>query len=294
MSDAGSVPVAAVRPARRFSTAWLVPLAALVVVGVLVVAHLGRARGPEITIGFADAAGLTPGAEIVHRGLAVGVVRDLRPTEDLGGVVVSAELTPEAARLAVVGTEFWIVRPEVSLDRIAGLDTLIGPRYVGVRPGPAGGARRTAFEGLDGPPRLSAPADGSVRVTLRASSLGSIAPGSPVLYRGVVVGTVRAAGLAPDATGVLIAADIGPEHAALVRDNSRFWRAGGLGVDFGLFRGLSVRAESLDRFITAGVAFATPDSAGGAPVPGLVFELADGPEDRWLEWAPSIPLGTED
>jgi len=290
MTEPEAVPVAAVRPARRFSTAWLIPLAALIFIGVLLIAHLTRARGPVITIRFDDAAGLAPGAEIVHRGLAVGIVRDLRPTPDFQSVLVTAELAPEAARLAADGTDFWIVRPEVSLQRIAGLETLIGPRYIAVRPGPEGAPAQTAFIGLEVAPRLGPPAEGSVRVTLRAARLGSITPGSPVFYREIPVGQVRAADLAPDATGVLIALDIEPAYAPLVRDNSRFWRAGGLGVDFGLFRGLSVRAESLDQFVNTGIAFATPNRPGNPPGPDRRFDLADAPDKDWLDWAPSIPL----
>lgn len=290
MTEPETVPVATLRPSRRFSTTWLIPLAALVFVGVLLFTHLTRARGPVITVRFDDAAGLAPGAEIIHRGLAVGIVRELRPTDTLDAVLATAELTPEAALIAVDGTDFWIVRPEVSLDRIAGLDTLIGPRYIAVRPGPAGAPARSDFDGLADPPRLTPAADGSVRITLRAPRLGSVAPGSPVFYREIPVGAVRAADLAPDATGVLIALDIHPAYAPLVRDNSRFWRSGGLGVDFGLFRGLSVQAESLDQLITSGIAFATPNRPGNTPGPAHTFDLADTPDKDWLEWAPAIDL----
>jgi len=290
MTEPDTVPVATVRPSRRVSTTWLIPLAALVFIVVLLVTHLTRARGPVITIRFSDAAGLTPGAEIVHRGLAVGIVRQLRPTDTLDAVIATAELTPNAAQIAVDGTDFWIVRPEVSLDRIAGLETLIGPRYIAVRPGPSVGPPRRAFEGLDTPPRLTPAVDGSVRITLRAPRLGSVAPGSPVFYREIPVGAVRAADLAPDAAGVLIALDIEPVYAPLIRDNSRFWRSGGLGVDFGLFRGLSVQAESLNQLMTSGISFATPNRPGNPPDPDRTFDLADAPENDWLAWAPAIPL----
>lgn len=293
MTEPASVPVAALRPNRRFSTTWLIPLAALIFIGVLLFTHFTRARGPVITIRFDDAAGLAPGTEIVYRGLAVGVVRQLRPTDTLDAVLATAELTPDAAQIAVDGTDFWIVRPEVSLERIAGLETLIGPRYIAVRPGPAGAPARSDFDGLANPPRLTPAADGSVRITLRAPRLGSITPGSRVYYREIPVGAVRAADLAPDATGVLIDLDIEPAYAPLVRDNSRFWRSGGLGVDFGLFRGLSVQAESLNQLMTSGISFATPNRPGNPPAPDRLFDLADTPERDWLEWTPPIPLGPE-
>jgi len=282
-------PVAVVRP-RRFSATWLIPVGALALVGALLFSHLVRERGPAITIRFNDAAGIQPGSEIVHRGLGVGVVRDLRLTDNMTGVLATAELAPHAASLAAEGTAFWIVRPELSLDRVAGLDTLLGPQYIAVRPAPAGSPRASDFEGLDAPPTIAPPADGSLRVALRTPRLGGLVPGSPILYRDVPVGAVRSVSLAPDATGVVVIADIEPAYATLVRDNSRFWRSGGVGVDFGLFSGLSVRADSLTSVINSAVSFATPKRPGETPPDGAVFELADTPDKDWLEWAPAIEL----
>lgn len=284
-----AIPVAVVRP-RRFSVTWLIPIGALLLVAGLLFAHLARERGPTITIRFADAAGIEPGSEIIHRGLSVGVVRDVRLTEDMTGVLATAELAPHASAIAGEGSAFWIVRPEISLERVAGLETLLGPQYIAVRPAPPGAPRASRFDGLDAPPAIAPPADGSIRVTLRAPRLGGLAPGSPVLYRDMPVGAVRSADLAPDATGVIITADIEPRYAPLVRDNSRFWRAGGVGVDFGLFSGLTVRADSLSSVIHAAIAFATPKRPGAEPTDTTVFDLADTPDSDWLEWAPPIEL----
>lgn len=285
------IPTAVVRP-RRISWAWLVPLSAVLLVGAMLYVDLVRDRGPRITILFDDAAGIRQGDAIVHRGLSVGVVRHLRLTEDMTGVIATAELARHAAPLAVEGTEFWIVRPELSLERVAGLETLLGPQYIAARPGPLGAPAADEFVGLDAPPALEPAADGTLRLTLRADRLGSLGPGSPVLYREIRVGSVRSARLAPNATHVLIAIDIEPRFAPLVRDNTRFWRSGGVGFDFGLFRGLSVRADSLTSAINSGVSLATPRRPGDAPSAGAVFELADTPDEDWLEWSPEIELGT--
>jgi paraquat-inducible protein B len=283
-------PVAAVRP-RRFSFVWIVPLLALLGVGGYAWHAATRERGPAIAITFASADGLEPGAEIRHRGVTVGVVRTVELAPGMDAVAVRAELAPWAADLAVEGSSFWIVRPEVSLSRVAGLETILGPRYIGVRPGPAGGARTEAFEGLPSPPRVDAgAADGSLSLVLTAPRVGSIGAGAPVLFRDVPVGVVRGVALAEDASGVEVSVAIDPAYAALVRTNSRFWLASGVGVDWGLFSGLSVRADSLGALIEGAVAFATPDRPGERVAGGHAFELEVSPEDKWLEWDPSIPL----
>jgi paraquat-inducible protein B len=285
--SAVAVPEAMIeRRGRGWSWAWVVPVLALVGVGLFLFVHVSRSRGPTVVISFADAGGVQPGAELLHRGLRVGVVRDVRLAPDLDGVEVWAELLPHAAGLAAEGSSFWIVRPEVSLDRVSGLDTLLGPRYVRVRPG--SGPPRARFVGLEFPP---APEPGTgLAVTLRAASAGSLLPGSPVLYRGLPVGRVTGLSLSDDGTHVRVSAAIEPGRAGLVRENTRFWNAGGVGVDFGLFRGLSVQAGSLDAVFRGGVGLATPTKAGRPAVSGAEFELADKPESEWLSWTPVLDV----
>lgn len=285
------VPVAMVRR-RRVSLTWLVPVAALVFVGVLVWNQVARDRGPMITIRFDDAGGIGHGSEVKYRGVTVGVVREVHLDRGLAGVEVQAELTPSASGLAVEGTEFWIVRAELSLQRVAGLDTLIGPNYITLRPGSPGGSELRSFAALDGPPVVAQPGDGSLRLVLTTDRLGTLGAGAPVLYREIRVGTVRGARLADDAAGVLVSIDIEPRYAPLVHENTRFWRSGGMGVDFGLFSGLSVRADSLESMMMSSISLATPDKKPGErAATGAVYELSDDVDSDWLEWTPAIELG---
>ena len=282
-------PLARVTP-RTTSWAWLVPAFAALLVAGLLLYQAGQQRGPRIQILFDEAVGIDPGAEIVHRGITVGVVRTVELTPDLARVRVSAELAPHAAALAIDGTEFWIVRPELSLQRVSGLETLIGPRYIAVRPGPEGAIGQRTFEGLAEPPVLERGDRDALTVEISATRLGSIAVGSAVVYRDIPVGSVRSCELAEDATGVVIVAEIEPGFAALIRENTRFWRSSGVGVDWGLFRGLSVQAESIDALLTASVSLATPNRPGPRVGPGHAFELAERADDDWLEWDPEIQI----
>lgn len=289
------IPTASVRR-RRVSFFWLVPLVAVGIVGYLVWSQVMGGRGPMITINFTDAGGIEPGSEIIHRGVTVGVVRDMALNSDLHSVRVAAELRPDAAGLAVEGTQFWVVRAEVSLERIAGLETLVGPQYIALQPGDPGAARADSFTGLDAPPRIAPADERALRLTLRTTRLGNLAPGNPVRYREVRVGVVRHAVLSEDATGVLVTIDIEPRYAPLIHEGTRFWRTGGVGVDFGLFSGLTVEADSLDALLNAAISLATPENEkkrGDRAKSGDVFDLADGAEGDWLEWSPVIELGEE-
>ncbi|MEL7471864.1 MAG: MlaD family protein [Planctomycetota bacterium] len=284
-----SPPMATIVPApRRWSLFWLLPIALLIGLGAFAWMQVSRERGPRISIVFDDAAGLEPGADIVHRGISVGVVRRVGLTPDLTRVRVVAELSPTSRALAREGAQFWIVRPQVSLERVEGLETLIGPRYIAVRPAEEGAPFRRRFEGASAPPD-GADAEG-LFIQIKAANAASITPGSPVLYRGIRVGTVGRAALADDATGVLVEAVIDRRYAPIVRENTRFWNAGGVGVDFGLFRGLTVSADSVETVLQGAIAMATPTRAGVRVGNGHVFDMEPAPKESWLDWAPSVQL----
>lgn len=290
--EQNTVPRAAYRPApRRLSALWFLPVAALVgLVGVLLF-QAQASRGMPITIAFEDTAGLEPGADIRYLGTAVGVVRSTRIEWSEGRVVVEAELVPGAEALAASSTRYWIAKPQIGLQGVQGLETILGPRYIEALPDPDGASDRvSAFVGLAGPPVETGSAD-AMLVRLSAPAIGSLTEGVAVRFRGIRVGSVRSVELAGDATSVEIVAAIEQPYDRLVRENSRFWVSGGIGVDFGIFSGLSVQAGSLDSLIEPAIGFATPRRPGDPPFAGAVFELHSEPDADWLEWTPSIPLG---
>lgn len=291
MSENAGIPSSEIVRVRRVTWALLAPLAAAAVLAVLAVQAI-RDRPVPITIRFTEGAGVRPGDPVTCRGVQVGVVKEVGLSGDLAGVVVGVSLARESAALAVEGTRFWIVRPEVSLRGVSGLESLLGPRSIAAVPGVPGSKRASEFDGLVRPPDDAAtPVEGELIVLLRAARRGSIGIGSPVYYRDVQVGAVRSVRLSDDARTVELAAAVEPRYAPLVRDNTRFYNVSGIGVNWGIFGGLSVRTDSLEALIAGGVAFATPDRPGAAVTNGHVFDLAPQPDSKWLEWAPAIPLG---
>src|SRR5688572_21385168 len=122
------LPVAAIAPAPRwggrFSPVWLIPLLALAAAAYLLYQGLSS-RGPLITIELPSGEGIAPGDAVTFRDVRVGEVDSVALSPTLDRVLVRARLARTAAGLAVEGTRFWVVRPEVSLSRVAGLETII-------------------------------------------------------------------------------------------------------------------------------------------------------------------------
>ena len=122
------------RPSAKLSASWLIPILATVVALVLLLQWL-RERGPEVTIVFENVQGLTTDAPVMYRGAIVGRVQSVQLNDTASKIIVTARLRSNAQNLARKGSVWWIVRPEVTLEGITGLDTIISPRYLTLSPG---------------------------------------------------------------------------------------------------------------------------------------------------------------
>jgi paraquat-inducible protein B len=247
-------------------------------------------NGLAISIRVDRADGLSPGTAIRYRGLDVGSVDSIELGDDLQSVILRARVTLATQQIARVGTQFWVVKPELSLTRVTNLDTLVSGQYLEVLPANKAGAKQTEFVALTEPPNQTLSELG-LRLVLSAARRSSLKTGVPVTYREVPVGKVTGYELGQTADRVLIHLLIEPRYAGLVRTGSRFWSTSGIGVEAGLFKGVKVHSESLETIIEGGVAFATPEEpTSNQARPGQTFALFDEPQDEWLLWAPKITL----
>jgi paraquat-inducible protein B len=280
------LPKATLRRNRLFHIAWVVPIVAAAVAGWLVWEHL-RTFGPEVTIQFDQGAGLRIGqTPVKYRGVPVGEVTGVELSKDHKHVLVTARLRRSADSVANEGAIFWIVRPQVGLGTVTGLNTVLSGPEIEVRPG-SGEPRRT-FVGRENPPLD----ESGLRLVLRGERPKSLRANSPVYYRGIEVGTVQKLELSPNAASADATVMIQARYAALVREGSAFWDSSGLSVKGGILKGLEVEIDSLRSLATGGVEFASPPNSPRAK-PGTVFFLYDEPKKEWLGWQAKIPLSAE-
>jgi len=274
-----------------FPVMWVVPVIAALLAAYLVYDQV-REFGPTITIRFKDGSGLKAGrTPIQYNGVRIGEVKSVMLSEDLRDVVVEARLLRSAASVAREGSVFWIARLGSELQDISNLGTVITGAYIQVLPGT--GKPQSDFIGMEDSQAALVP-DG-LEIVLRANRLGSLKPSSPVYYRGIEVGAVRAVQLSADATVAEIHALIKPRYVKLVRTSTKFWNSSGADVKFGLFSGLEINVESLKSLVAGGIVFATPnDPQAKQAKNGAVFPLYDQPAKDWLEWAPKISIPSEE
>jgi len=219
--------------------------------------------------------------------LLVGDVLSVQLTKDAQHVEMRARLDKSAESLARDGSVFWIVRPEVGAGGLHGLETIVSGPYIQVQPG--SGREQKNFIGAEKPPILET-SKGGLEIILTTPNLGSLTVGAPVYYRGMEVGLVRYFVLGKDSTEVDVHILIETDFAPLVRTDSKFWNAGGVGVHFGLFSGFSMSAESLKALVIGGIAFATPPSPGILATNGVIFPLNEKVDKKWLKWSPAIVI----
>jgi paraquat-inducible protein B len=198
---------------------WLAALCLLVAVGVLIWAF--QEVGAAITIHFQQGHGLKPGDALRHRGIEVGEVERVKLEPDLRGVLVRIRLQPDAVGLAREGSRFWIERPQVSLSRVTGLETVMGAKFVAVIPGPAHARAAYDFEGMETPLTLASQDD--VEITVRFDNGHGLTTGSSVRHRGIEVGEITSVELDEDLRGVQVVVRLVGTAARLARRGTQFW-----------------------------------------------------------------------
>tara|TARA_Y100001951_G_scaffold98096_1_gene98532 strand:+ start:1393 stop:3678 length:2286 start_codon:yes stop_codon:yes gene_type:complete len=265
--------MAKTRPASNWSAIWVLPLIALLIGGWLAWRAYSEA-GIQVELIFASGEGIQAGkTELMYKGMAVGKVVSisLDQTGKNRGVVAQLEVNKDLEQYLRKGTSFWLVKPNVSLAGISGLETLVSGNYITFNPGD-GEASRT-FTALTQEPPMSDDVPG-LHLTLKADRLGSLNRDSPVFYKQIQVGRVKSYTLGDDESTVEVKVFIEPEYASLVRKHTRFWNASGISIDADL-SGFKLRSESLASIVAGGIAFATPEHRKDSPPtdPSLPFRL---------------------
>ncbi|QFT56633.1 PqiB family protein [Microbulbifer sp. THAF38] len=265
-----------VRRSRGLPLVWILPLVAGLIAAWLL--YQDMAEGDvHASILFHSGDGLVKGKTVVkYSGVDIGVVQDVRLVPNAkelngaDGVMAEVSLNRSAEYLLVEGTEFWVVKPELSITGISGLETLLSGNYIAVESG--SGKRKREFVALDRPPAFVR-GDG-LRVVLKSRRLGSLSRGSPVYYRQLRVGQVADYSLDEDGNQVGIELFIRREYAYLVHRGSRFWNSSGISIEGGI-SGISINLESLAALFAGGVSFYTPESQRQSPlaVNGTEFKL---------------------
>lgn len=253
------------------SMVWIIPILTALVGGWLIVKTISE-QGPVATISFLTADGIEAGTtRIKYKNVNIGVIDGMEFSEDFSHVLVTANFNQGMDSFLRRNTQFWVVRPQLSLSGVSGLDTLVSGAYISIEPGQ--GAPQFHFVGLEKPPVVLSETIGE-RVVLITQKLGSIDTGSPVYFKGIQAGEVLGYELANDRESVFIHIFINDPYDQLIQGNTRFWNVSGLEVDVSA-DGVNVKTESVKSLIFGGIAFDTPETLEqvSSDTQGLIYTL---------------------
>ena len=224
---------------------------------------------------------LVVGTRVMYRGELVGSVHDI--FRDQETVNVSVGMLPAFRFLLKEKSQFWVVRPDVSLTGLSDTDALFGGAYININSGI--GEEQSHFMLSQTPPAKHSSATG-LQLSLTAFSGNVVNPGSPISYRGILVGQVDNVALDSKEDKVLINVTIDEEYRHLITNFTRFYNASGITVSGGIGNFI-VKSESTDAILRGGISFYNPENTNEEKVE----ELAEFPLYQNVEYARLAGIG---
>lgn len=245
-----------------FTSIWIVPIIALLIAGWLAFQYFSQ-LGPQIEITFDKNEGLVAGqSQIKYKDVPIGTVKKIELDEESDGVKVIARMDKTASSYLNEHTKFWIVKPEVGISGVSGLDTLISGTYINMYTEKEGTFKDT-FNGLQQPYRLNK--DGSYFI-LSAASGHNIKRGAPVSFKNIDVGEVEYVYMSLDGHNVDFIIFVKRPYVPYVHRDSKFWIKSAVNVDFSNGR-LDVQVAPVASLIQGGVEFSSRGADSNDTVP---------------------------
>lgn len=248
-------PEAVIEESRGLPLVWIIPLVALLAGAWLAWKTLSE-QGPLITLTFKEAYGLEAGkTKIKFKDIQVGLVETVKLSDDLSKVVVTARMDQSISDHLGAESRFWVVKPQLGLSGVSGLDTLMAGNYIAVEF--EQGKRSRTFVGLERAPKVSADTPGR-SFALVSDSATSLSEGTPIYFRNIQAGRVIGNQLSPDKQAVLAEIFIDAPFDKLIHDRSRFWKTSAIDVSMSA-DGFDMKIGSLLSLFGGGIAFDTPN-----------------------------------
>jgi len=213
-----------------------------------------KSAGQVITLITDDATALSKGMSLRYLGMNVGEVEQIALDQNTNRITAKALINPSyMGMIAKEGTVFKVISPQISAGGIENLDSLLQP-YIDIELGK--GPSKTQFNLTQTAQPRNKYSNG-VPFILETSDAMNLTEGSPVLYRGVEVGTVRKFELNSLGDRVLVHIAITPKYQHLVRKNSEFWVSSGYDFNLG-WKGAEFNTGSVQQLLKGGISFSTP------------------------------------
>ena len=232
---------------------WIVPIIALFIAAWLGFQYFDG-RGPEIRIMFPKNEGLIAGQSVMKfKNVPIGKVTEIHISEESDGVIVVVRMnSKKAIPYLTEKAKFWIVKPEVGVTGVSGLDTLLSGTYIDAY-SEKGGTYQEDYFGLEQPYHDSTK---GTYFHLTSMEGKNVSVGTPIYYKSIAVGKVEHTYLGLDHKSIDVIVFIEKEYAPYVHLDSRFWVKNMVTVDFTKGK-LDVDIAPLNYMVSGGILFSS-------------------------------------
>ena len=258
MSEAEHDHTAVVHTSSKFSVIWIVPIVATLI-GAWMIYFTWTNQGPLIEIRFETANGIEAGkTKLKLKNVELGMVEEVRLTENSTGVTITARMEPDAKPLLKEDTSFWVVRPRIGVEGISGLNTLVSGAYIEFAAGTETSKKTTRFVGLEAPP-VTPVGTAGLHITLDSSGNRALQVGDKITFHGLVVGRIEYVHFNESERITYYNAFIEAPFHTLISSNTRFWFNSALRLEFS-GEGVSLEIGSLQTLLGGGLSFDVPEN----------------------------------
>ena len=231
---------------------WIVPVVALFIALWLVWQHYSR-LGPEIRIIFPKNEGLQAGqSQIKYKDVPVGEVTKIELSEDGKGVIVYARMKKMAADYLNDTTKFWIVKPEVGVTGVSGLETLISGTYINMY-AQKKSQTKEQFYGLTHAYRKNTEGEYFV---LTAPEAYTVTKNTPVYFKNLQAGQVEYVTVGLDGKSIEFIVFVDRAYVHYIHRDSKFWVMSTFDVDVSSGR-LDLNIAPLPNLVHSGIEFSS-------------------------------------
>lgn len=250
---------------RAISAIWIIPIVTVVVGLWIIYSHFAD-RGTSFTLLAKDASGIVAGKTVIkNRSVDVGIIDEVTLSRDYKQVVIKGRIYNDMDPLLRNDSIFWVVKPEIGRDGVTGLGTILSGVYIELVAGnDPHSFKNNPFVLSDAPP-ISDPSIKGIRLNLESDQSGVIPRGASVMFRGYRVGNVETSEFDVEARKMKYQIFITRPYDALVTQNIRFWKEGGVNLTLSS-QGASLDVPSLDVLMSGAISFDLPEGSKlGAP-----------------------------
>jgi paraquat-inducible protein B len=206
------------------------------------------------TLKIPSAKGLSTKTRIRYRGETIGSVHDIVHEND--AVTLKVGVLPNFKHILKRDSQFWLVRPQLTLSGMADTDAIFGGAYITLTAGTGEENRQFVLSNVAPAKHVSAK---GFQLALVSANGNVVNPGNPISYRGIAIGQVDNVALDKNGINVNIHITIDDEYRHLINNSTRFYNASGI-IASGGITNFMVKAESMDAILRGGISFFNPEN----------------------------------